>query len=1398
LDHPRPTTRTFVWLPAFLFALIFVGVAPPAGAQETTWSLGTDMPFSRGQVLAVYGDDGYIYLFGGSDAAAGVVDETWRYDIANETYDQLADMPTTRRAACGDLLPDGRIVVTGGYHNGQLSVTEIYDPTTDTWDTAASVSSGWECAAFTGDDGHLHLFGGEDSEGTYYSWDPSTDTWTAGPAMPNDRKCHGANLGDDGQFYVFGGSDSLTTMDVFDPVTQTWAGGAALPAGNQQFGWATNGDWVYVLGGSTNYGNNSSPYYDYVWLYDVDGGGWTEDTASLPEGMRETYAVEVDGGLFVFGGSNGSYQATVQVGCHEGDPDGDGHLSWACGGDDCDNDDPLVYPGADEICDGLDNDCDGDIDEGPAAADTWYEDFDGDGYGDPDVSQVACDQPSGYVDNADDCDDEDADQYPGADEYCNGEDDDCDGAVDEDDAVDADTWYLDADGDGYGDPASPDVACDAPADHVANDGDCDDTDANQYPGADEYCNGEDDDCDGTVDEDDALDASTWYLDADGDTYGNPGVTYDACDAPQGFVGNADDCDDTDPDQYPGANEYCNGEDDDCDGEVDEGDALDASTWYQDLDGDTYGNVAVSTQACDQPPGYVANVLDCDDADPAQYPGANEYCNGEDDDCDGTVDEDDAVDAQTYYEDADGDTYGNVAVSVQACTQPQGYVTNVTDCDDGDPNQYPGADELCNGEDDDCDGDVDEGTLDAETWYADGDGDGFGDAGATVEDCSPPQGYVDNGDDCDDGDPDQFPGADEYCNGEDDDCDGAVDEDDALDAQPWWADLDGDGFGDAGIEETACSAPPSFVGNPDDCDDADPAQYPGAMEFCNGEDDDCDGEVDEDEAFDAQTWYADQDGDGFGDPAMTEVACDPPQDFVANADDCDPADPAQYPGADEYCNGEDDDCDGDVDEDALDDQPWFIDNDGDGYGDSTVIEFACDQPPSFVDNDLDCDDSDPDVNPDAEEVCNGIDDDCDHATDELVDGDGDTYSICDGDCDDMDVDVNPDAEEVCDGIDNDCDPATDEEVDGDGDGVTICGGDCDDTDPALFPGNPEICDGVDNDCDGALPDDEIDDDGDGMTECEGDCDDDDALTYTGAPEQCDQLDNDCDGEVDEDVDEDLDFDGFNACQGDCDNNDPNVYPFALEICDGKDDDCDGDLPLDELDEDLDGAMVCEGDCDDGDAALNLDDLDADAWTTCDGDCDDDDPATYPTAAELCDGIDNDCDGSLADDEVDADGDGYMACDDCDDDDPDAYPGDLDGDGYDACDDDCDDSDPDVNPGADELCDGIDNDCDGAIDDVDADGDGHPHEDCGGDDCDDEDAAVNPDEPEICDDGIDNDCDGDFDGFDAECEDEGDDDDDDDTTGGGCDCENNQAPGATASPVAALTALAFLVWIRRRTR
>jgi len=173
-------------------------------------------------------------------------------------------------------------------------------------------------------------------------------------------------------------------------------------------------------------------------------------------------------------------------------------------------------------------------------------------------------------------------------------------------------------------------------------------------------------------------------------------------------------------------------------------------------------------------GFSADDGDCDDADAAVFPGAAELCNGADDDCDGTIDED-ATDTATFYADGDGDGYGG-ADTTDACTLPDGHASEGGDCDDTDASVSPGAAELCNGADDDCDGTIDKDATDAVVVYDDGDGDGHGapETGRAV--CTADDGTVENGDDCDDTDADVSPSATELCNGIDDDCDPTVSED----------------------------------------------------------------------------------------------------------------------------------------------------------------------------------------------------------------------------------------------------------------------------------------------------------------------------------------------------------------------------------------------------------------------------------------------------------------------------------------------------------------------------------------------------------------------------------------------------------------------------------------------
>jgi hypothetical protein len=333
------------------------------------------------------------------------------------------------------------------------------------------------------------------------------------------------------------------------------------------------------------------------------------------------------------------------VGCTsrlEIDDDGDGFTVV----EDCNDQSAATYPGAPEACDGVDNNCDGAIDETDECTDA-----DGDG------------SPFSV-----DCDDDDSNTFPGATERCDGADNNCDGVIDEG------TECFDNDGDGAS----------------ADEGDCNDANANTFPGAEEVCDGLDNDCDG--DEDEGIDCSN---DSDNDGFtvdqGDCDDTSDAVfpDAPEicdsldnncnstidegtncfdddrdGQSEDNGDCDDANPATFTGALEVCDGIDNNCDNAADEG--IDCSG---DGDGD----------------GFTVDQGDCDDTSGLINPDAVEICNERDDNCNGDIDE------MTECADDDND----------------GYTENEGDCDDADPAINPGAEELTDGIDNDCDDEIDE-------------------------------------------------------------------------------------------------------------------------------------------------------------------------------------------------------------------------------------------------------------------------------------------------------------------------------------------------------------------------------------------------------------------------------------------------------------------------------------------------------------------------------------------------------------------------------------------------------------------------------------------------------------------------------------------------------------------
>jgi hypothetical protein len=1252
------------------------------------------------------------------------------------------------------------------------------------------------------------------------------------------------------QFQSINGFPDLDAVDCYPGATDAWYDAVDQDcAGDDDFD--QDGDWVAT---------ETYPDRDGAWGTDCD---------------------DTDGAVFP-GQSESWYDGTDQD-CdgNDGDVDGDGYWSadyeslvtsgggtplpypetcgdagtLSCAGD-CNDGNADVHPNRLEDCrTSQDDDCDGDTnfdaEEEPGVpgdaiqCTEYFLDTDRDSYGST-TSLCFCEPQDDYdtLDNTD-CDDGAATTFPGADEYCDGHDDDCDGAIDEDSAVDALTWYQDADTDSYGNPAVTDIECYQPSGYVADNTDCDDTRSLTNPGATEYCDGvHDDDCDGTVDEADADGAPTWYHDADQDGFGDPADSQVACEIyqPSGYIADNTDCDDTDPGDYPGAPELiANNDDEDCDG---------GDTCYEDLDLDSYGtsNTVLSsdTDCSDAGESYSSN--DCDDGAATTYPAATEYCDGHDDDCDGEIDEDESADVLTWYADSDSDTYGDPAVSDIDCYQPTGYVADNTDCDDSDALDYPGATEITGNEDDEsCDG--------TEVCYLDADDDGYlasspGTVVSTDTDCT--DAYEGRASepftDCDDGDAGDYPGATEIVGNEDDeDCDGqevCYDDDD----NDGYLDTSGDTRSSADVDCTDANegrASDPFT----DCDDSDAGDYPGATEIIGNEDDEsCDG---------TEICYDDDDNDGYLDTTADtrvsfDIDCDDAYEAVAGTPttDCDDTNATAYPGATEYCDGHDDDCDGEIDEDASADVlTWYADSDSDTYGDPAVSDIDCYQPTGYVADNTDCDDSDAGDYPGATEITGNQDDeDCDGReicfhdddNDGFLDASGDTVSSTDTDCTDAYEGTSSDPTTDCDDANADAYPGASEVtgngVDEDCDGGEICYDDADDD--GYLASSPATRVSADEDCSDAY-------EGlasDPMT----DCDDADAGDYPGATEIVgNQDDEDCNGQ--EICYQDADDDGYLAASPatrvstdtdctdtyegtsgdpttDCDDLDAGDHPGATEtVGNGDDEDCDGGeicyydqdndgylaySPTTRTSSDTDCSDAYEGlatdpmtDCDDTSASdypgapedvANGDDEDCDGGDTCyadtDGDgyggsgtvssadlvctdsgesanssdCDDGDPAQYPGAAELCNDEDDDCDGLVDDDDGDTTGQPTWYLD---------YDGDSHGDagtsqlacdqptGYVSSDDDCLDTDPLTYTGATEIVGNeVDNDCNGGeICYKDLDGDGYGQTatkassdaDCqdsqeatNDDDCDDTGgsaAAIHPGATETCDD-LDNDCDG----------------------------------------------------------
>ena len=526
-----------------------------------------------------------------------------------------------------------------------------------------------------------------------------------------------------------------------------------------------------------------------------------------------------------------------------------------------------------------------------------------------------------------------------------------------------------------------------------------------------------------------------------------------------------------------------------------------------------------------------------------------------------------------------------------------------------------------------------------------------------------------------------PGASEVCDGYDTNCSSGTSSPDSA-AE---VDDDGDGYIEcAGFVAAAVAAgeshPQSLISG-GDCLDQVSNSYsssvnPGVSEQCDGYDTNCDGGSGSNPDVAEES---DDDSDGYIEcTGFVSAAVGTGSQALTSGGDCvddgsNPYSPQVHPGiSGDVCDGYDTNCDNPSPSSPGEpDNVLENDDDLDGYSEcSGFVSAAANTGGLGLIAGSDCLDVrlssnaySGDVNPGASELCDGYDTNCSSGnsapnTSDEIDNDSDFFIECSNfqaaaagttaanlqvgeDCDDADALDFPGGIETCNADDEDCDGVSDNGLDFDGDGVTPCGpdgissngdDDCDDN-PATgsnnFPSNAEACDGLDNDCDG-VPDDNLDGDGDGVTSCgpdgvagnaDDDCDDTDILDFPGGVETCNADDEDCDGVSDNGLD--LDGDGVTPCgpdgsagnsDDDCDDNPAtgsNNSPINSEVCDGADNDC--DTAIDEgFDGDGDGVTTCGADG----IAGNTDD-----------DCDDTIPAVNPGATEVCDGEDNDCDGSL---------------------------------------------------------------------------------------------------------------------------------------------------------------------------
>lgn len=477
-------------------------------------------------------------------------------------------------------------------------------------------------------------------------------------------------------------------------------------------------------------------------------------------------------------------------------------------------------------------------------------------------------------------------------------------------------------------------------------------------------------------------------------------------------------------------------------------------------------------------------------------------------------------------DSDGDSYDSCAVGAN------GDDGKAIDCDDSKSSIYPGAMEVCDSFDNDCNGQIDEG--------CDSDGDTFCDSGMKLYGSNSMcpgtlfKGEGTSGSDCDDTNANINPGSTEVCDGVDNDCDKNTDEGCTC------TDYDKDGYDTCGTGEMGDD------GKPEDCNDKSWDRYPGAVEVCDGVDNDCDGVIDE-----SGVCCNDGDSDSYDTCALGSEGDD------GKVFDCDDANQYKNPGAMETCDNIDNNCNGKIDELCDEDNDEYCSNKMKIY--NLPVSICPKTNVSGGSNGNDCNDSDYNLNPGMIEKCDGADNDCDGTVDEncsCVNGKTQSCGVDTGACQsgtqtcsngfwgECVGEIKAIAEVCGDKIDNDCDGIADENcstcADNDNDGYDNCAIgasgddgkaiDCNDNEQWANPGGTETCDSVDNNCNGQT-DEGCDDDKDGY------CDS--AKQLYGSNSMCKST-----------------VYTVNGMSGDdCNDTNININPGKAEICDnGIDDNC----------------------------------------------------------------------------------------------------------------------------------------------------------------------------------------------------------------------------------------------------